>query len=318
MEFFKQNTKIDFMAQRKKAALLSIVLFALSIAALAFYGLNWGLDFTGGTQVQLHFPNSIDVNTVRDSLQKAGFPEAVVQNYGSSNDVLVSLVPKKEPGVSSKISEQAANASKDKLVADILQALPEAKVQQVDYIGPQVGQELATKGALAIVIALLGTMLYIALRFEFRFAVGSTVALIHDPILILGIFAFFHIEFNLIALAAVLTVIGYSLNDTIVIFDRVRENFRKLRKASPVEVINQATNQTLSRTIMTSVLTLMVCMALFFLGGTMLQGFSLALIIGILVGTYSSIYVAGSLALELGLTRQHLLPPAKEALDERP
>jgi len=207
---------------------------------------------------------------------------------------------------------------KDAIVKQVKQILPDAKVQQVDYIGPQVGQELATKGALAIVIALIGTMIYIALRFDFRFSVGSTVALIHDPVIILGIFSFFQIEFNLIALAAVLTVIGYSLNDTIVIFDRVRENFRKLRKATPIEVMNQSINQTLSRTIMTSVLTLFVVLALFFLGGSMMHGFSLALIIGIVVGTYSSIYVAGSLAIALGLTRQLLLPVPKEALDDRP
>lgn len=314
MEFFKHNTQIDFMSQRKWAAIASAILFILSLAALAFNGLNWGLDFTGGTQIQLHFPVEANLNQIRDNLQTAGFKEAVVISYGTSQDVLVSLVPKKDE------NQSAANvdATKDVVISQVLKVLPDAKVQQVDYIGPQVGQELATKGALAIVIALLCTMIYVALRFEFRFAVGSTVALIHDPVLILGIFSFFHIEFNLIALAAVLTVIGYSLNDTIVIFDRVRENFRKLRKATPVEVINQSTNQTLSRTIMTSALTLTVCLALFFLGGSMLHGFSLALIIGIVVGTYSSIYVAGSLALALGLTRQHLLPPTKEALDERP
>jgi preprotein translocase subunit SecF len=225
------------------------------------------------------------------------------------------LVPKHDEG---QAALNAAAKSQDNMVNEVNKVLPDAKVQQVDFIGPQVGQELATQGALAIVIALLGTMIYIALRFEFRFAVGSTVALVHDPVIILGIFSFLHIEFNLITLAAVLTVIGYSLNDTIVIFDRVRENFRKLRKASPVEVVNQAINETLSRTLMTSALTLTVCLALFFLGGSMLHGFALALIIGIVVGTYSSIYVAGSLALALGLTRQNLLPPTKEALDERP
>lgn len=319
MEFFKHNTQIDFMAQRKWAALASVILFLLSITSLVINGLNWGLDFTGGTQIQLHFPTVIDVTKVRESLQNAGYKEAVVQNYGTSQDVLVSLsLPKEDKNQSAQGGVAGVDASKDVVVGQLLKALPEAKVQQVDYIGPQVGQELATKGALAIVIALLGTMIYIALRFELRFAVGSTIALIHDPILILGVFSFFHIEFNLIALAAVLTVIGYSLNDTIVIFDRVRENFRKLRKASPVDVINQSTNQTLSRTIMTSALTLTVCCALFFLGGSMIHGFALALIIGIVVGTYSSIYVAGSLALGLGLTRQHLLPPSKEALDERP
>lgn len=308
MEFFKQNTKIDFMAQRKWAAIFSSILFLLSIFSLAVYGLNWGLDFTGGTQIQLSFPQTVDLNQVRDRLQTAGFKEAEVKSFGTSKDVLISLVPKKEN----------AEQNKDAVINQVLQVLPEAKVQQVDYIGPQVGQELATKGALAIVVALLGTMIYIALRFEFRFAVGSTVALIHDPIIILGIFSFWHLEFNLIALAAVLTVIGYSLNDTIVIFDRIRENFRKLRKASPVDVVNQAINQTLSRTIMTSVLTLLVVFALFLLGGSMLKGFSLALIIGIIIGTYSSIYVAGSLALMLGLNRQNLLPVQKEILDNRP
>jgi len=309
MEFFKPNTKIDFMAQRKGAAVLSIILFALSLISLAINGLNWGLDFTGGTQIQLSFPEEADLNKIRDTLENGGFREAVVISYGTSKDVLVSLAPKK--GV-------AADGGKDTTVSQVTQLLPNAKIQQVDMIGAVVGQELATKGVLAIVVALLGTMIYIALRFDFRFAVGSTVALIHDPVLILGVFSFLHLEFNLIVLAAVLTVIGYSLNDTIVIFDRVRENFRKLRKASPVDVINQATNQTLSRTIMTSVLTLVVVLALFFLGGNMLHGFALALIIGIVVGTYSSIYVAGSLSLALGVTRQNLLPPSKESLDDRP
>lgn len=309
MEFFKQNTRIDFMAHAKGAAVLSAILFVLSILSLMIYGLNMGLDFTGGTQIQMSFKQEADLNTIRDNLAKGGFKEAEVKNYGTSRDVLVTLVPKKSA---------SDNVNKDMIVNQIQKLLPDAKIQQIDYIGPQVGEELATKGALAIVIALLGTMIYIALRFEFRFAVGSTVALIHDPILILGIFSFFHIEFNLIALAAVLTVIGYSLNDTIVIFDRIRENFRKMRKATPFEIINLSTNQTLSRTIMTSVLTLLVVFALYFLGGSMLHGFSLALIIGIIVGTYSSIYVAGSLALALGLNRQHLIPVTKELLDERP
>lgn len=309
MEFFKQNTKIDFMGQRKIAAIISSILFILSILSLGMYGLNWGLDFTGGTQIQLHFPMEANLTDIRTSLDKIGFENAVVISYGTSKDVLVTLAAK-------KTDEKDAN--KDVILKKVLQALPQAKPMQVDYIGSVVGKELATKGALAIVISLLGTMIYIALRFEMRFAIGSTVALIHDPVLILGIFSFLKIEFNLIALAAILTVIGYSLNDTIVIFDRVRENFRKLRKATPVEVVNQSINQTLSRTIMTSVLTLMVVLALFFLGGSMLYGFSLALIIGIVVGTYSSIYVAGSLSLALGLTRQHLLPISKELLDDRP
>lgn len=311
MEFFKHNTTIDFMAQRKWAAILSTILFVLSIGTLAVNGLNWGLDFTGGTQIQLSYPQEANLTQIHDNLEKAGFHEAVVISYGTSKDVLVSLVPK------DKTSAQMDEKSQSFVVKDVLAALPDAKLEQVSYIGPQVGQEMASKGWLAIAIALLGTMVYIAFRFDMRFAIGSTVALIHDPIIILGIFSFFHIEFNLIALAAVLTVIGYSLNDTIVIFDRVRENFRKFRKADAVEIMNQSINQTLSRTIMTSALTLTVVLALFFLGGSLLHGFALALIIGIIVGTYSSIYVAGSLTISLGLTRQHLIPQGKE-VDARP
>lgn len=311
MEFFKHNTTINFMAQRKWAAALSIILFVASITILAINGLNWGLDFTGGTQIQLSYTHEADLSAIRDSLDKAGFHEAVVISYGTSKDVLVSLVPR---GENPAVLDEKAQAA---MVNQVLAALPDAKIAQVNYIGPQVGKEMASKGLLAIVIALLGTMVYIAFRFDLRFSIGSTVALIHDPVIILGIFSLFHIEFNLITLAAVLTVIGYSLNDTIVIFDRVRENFRKLRKADAVDVMNQSINQTLSRTIMTSVLTLTVVLALFFLGGTLLHGFALALIIGIIVGTYSSIYVAGSLSLALGLTRQHLVPQPKEA-DARP
>jgi len=311
MEFFKHNTTINFMAQRKWAALLSIVLFSLSLLVLAMNGLNWGLDFTGGTQIQISYQQPADLGQIHDNLEKAGFPEAVVISYGTSKDVLVSLVPKeKNPAM---LDEKAQSA----MVNQVMAALPGAKMEQVNYIGPQVGAEMASKGLLAIIIALLGTMVYIAFRFDMRFAIGSTVALVHDPVIILGIFSFFHIEFNLIALAAVLTVIGYSLNDTIVIFDRVRENFRKFRKADALEVMNQSINQTLSRTIMTSALTLTVVLALFFLGGSLLHGFALAMIIGIVVGTYSSIYVAGSLTIALGLNRHHLVPVMKEA-DERP
>lgn len=311
MEFFKHNTNINFMGQRKWAAILSIILFTLSLVSLAYHGLNWGLDFTGGTQIQLNFPQAADLTQIHDNLEKAGFPEAVAISFGTTKDVLVSLVPKEKNAASMTDTERSA------MVKQVLDALPGARMTQIDYIGPAVGQEMASKGLMAIIISLLGTMIYIAFRFDLRFAVGSTVALVHDPIIIVGIFSFFHIEFNLIALAAVLTVIGYSLNDTIVIFDRVRENFRKFRKADAVEVMNQSINQTLSRTIMTSAVTLIVVLALFFLGGSLLHGFSLALIIGIVVGTYSSIYVAGSLTISLGLTRNHLVVVPKE-VDERP
>lgn len=311
MEFFKHNTTIDFMAQRKWAAILSIILFTLSLLSLGIYGLNWGLDFTGGTQIQLSYNHEADLADIHTRLENAGFPEATVISYGTSKDVLVSLVPKDKnhPVMDEKNQSAVAN--------QVLAALPGATMTQVNYIGSMVGKEMASKGLIAVIIALLGTMIYIAFRFDMRFAVGSTVALVHDPIIILGVFSFLSVEFNLISLAAVLTVIGYSLNDTIVIFDRVRENFRKFRKANALEVMNQSINQTLSRTIMTSALTLTVVLALFFLGGSLLHGFALALIIGIVVGTYSSIYVAGSLTIALGLDRHHLMPQLKP-VDERP
>jgi len=311
MEFFKHNTTINFMAQRKWAAMLSVILCVFSLVVLTINGLNWGLDFTGGTQIQVSYSQAADLVQIHDNLEKAGFPEAVVISYGTSKDVLISLVPKE------KNPEMTDEKAQTAMVKQALAALPGAKLDQVNYIGPQVGQEMTSKGFLAILVALLGTMVYIAFRFDMRFAIGSTVALVHDPIIILGVFSFCHIEFNLISLAAVLTVIGYSLNDTIVIFDRVRENFRKFRKADALEIMNQSINQTLSRTIMTSALTLTVVFALFFLGGSLLHGFALALIIGIVVGTYSSIYVAGSLTIALGLTRQHLIALPKE-VDERP
>ena len=305
MEFFKKQTTIDFMGLRKGTAILSSILFLASLLSLAVYGLNWGLDFTGGMQIELSYEKPANLSLVRQSLNDAGFHDAVVQAYGTARSVLVRIGTQK-------------NASQQALQARILVALPDAQVRRIDFIGSQVGQELATKGVLAILVALLGTMVYIAMRFEYRFALGAAVALIHDPVIILGIFSYFHIEFNLTTLAAVLAVIGYSLNDTIVIFDRVRENFRKLRKEAPLYVMNASINQTLSRTIMTSAMTLVVVLALFLYGGEMIHGFATALIIGIVVGTYSSIYVAGALSVALGLDRNNLVPNTKKIVDERP
>lgn len=305
MEFFKSNTKIDFMGQRKWAALFSAILFVCSLASFFIYGLNLGLDFTGGTQAQVSYQQPADITQIRKQLAAVGFKEAEVQTYGTARDILIRVAPHQE-------------MKQQQLQTTILNALPGATLNQIEYIGPKVGKTLVTNGILAIVVSLLATMLYIALRFEFRFAISAALALIHDPVLILGIFSFFHIEFDLIALAAVLTIIGYSLNDTIVVFDRVRENFRKVRKGTPLEIMNLSINQTLSRTIMTSGLTLLVVVVLFILGGETLRPFSLALIIGIVIGTYSSIYIAGSLALALGVDRKHLLPAAKSELDDRP
>lgn len=302
MEFFKANTKIDFMGQRKWAAIFSIILFIFSVASLSIRGLNLGLDFTGGTQIEVTYQSPVTVNTIRDSLAKSGFTQAIVQPY-TVRDISIRVGPQK--------------ISQDQLKTKLAAALPGAKIVSLSYIGPQVSKTLMTNGILAIIVSLIGTMIYIALRFEYRFAVSSTIALIHDPVLILGIFAFFQLEFDLVVLAALLTVIGYSLNDTIVVYDRIRENFRKMRKGTPVEVVNVSINQTLSRTIMTSGLTLLVVVVLYFFGGPVLHNFSLALIIGIIIGTYSSIYVAGSSALTLGLNRQSLLPNTK-AVDDLP
>ncbi|KTD03287.1 protein translocase subunit SecF [Fluoribacter gormanii] len=305
MEFFNPNSNVDFMGARRWTAIFSILIFVLSIGALAIHGLKWGLDFTGGTQIEVSYSSAADLPSIRESLSKAGFKEAQVVSYGTSKDVLISIAPRED-------KEQA------RLVDQVMSALPGAAKQRVDIVGPQVGQELATKGALAVVVSLLATMIYIAMRFEYRLAVSSAVALVHDPVLILGIFAFFGIEFDLKALAGLLAVIGYSLNDTIVVFDRVRENFVKIRRASSIEIMNISINQTLSRTIMTSMLTLFVVVALFIYGGEAIHGFSLALIIGILIGTYSSIYVAGALAVAMGLDRKDFMPSQRKEVDNRP
>lgn len=305
MEFFNPNSNVDFMGARKWTALLSIVIFLVSITALIANGLKWGLDFTGGTQIQVAYSEPANLVNIREQLYQAGFKEAQVVSYGTSRDVLISIAPR-------------GDLDQGLQVEQVLDALPGANKLGVEFVGPQVGKELATKGALAIFISLLATMIYIAMRFEYRLAFSSAIALIHDPVLILGVFAMFHLEFNLTALAGLLAVIGYSLNDTIVVFDRVRENFIKIRRATSIEIMNTSINQTLSRTIMTSVLTLFVVVSLFIYGGESIHGFALALIIGIVVGTYSSIYVAGALAVVMGLDRKDFLPTQRKDIDERP
>lgn len=305
MEWFKQDSKINFMGARKWTALFSTLLFLAAILSLFIYGLNWGLDFTGGTQIEVTYQQSVNLPTVRAQLNKNGFSDAVVQSYGTSTDVLISIAPR-------------TDLDQTHLVNKVMQALPGASKRRVEFVGPQVGQELATKGALAIVVSMLATMIYIAIRFEYRFSISAAAALIHDPLLILGIFSFLQVNFDLKTLAALLAVIGYSLNDTIVVFDRVRENFRRIRRASAVEIINLSINQTLSRTIMTSALTLIVVVSLFLYGGETIHGFALALIIGIVIGTYSSIYVAGALAVALGLNRADLMLQTKKEFDNLP
>ncbi|OGT07970.1 MAG: protein-export membrane protein SecF [Gammaproteobacteria bacterium GWE2_37_16] len=305
MEFFSHKTSIDFMAQRKWAALFSCILFAIAIISLSVKGLEFGLDFTGGTQMQVSYAQPADLNQIRQQLNQSDFSDAVAQAYGSTRDVMIRFKPHK-------------NVSQQDLNNQVLGVLHGATFQSAEFIGPQVGKALVTNGILAIVISLLAIMIYIALRFEYRFAISAALSLIHDPIIILGVFSLFHIEFNLIALASILTVLGYSLNDTIVVYDRARENFRKFRKSTATEILNLSVNQTLSRTIMTSGLTLVIISALLIFGGEMLFGFSLAMIIGILIGTYSSIYVAGALALMMGLNKAHFVVAEKKYVDNMP
>ena len=304
MELFKMNIKIPFVRQRKWAGIFSVIMFLASVISLSIYGLNLGLDFTGGMQVEVNFASPVDIAKIRKNLVEQGFYQAVVRSYDVCH-ISVRVAPHKD-------------LTQEQLKGKLIAAMPIAQIGSLNYIGAQISKQLIMNGILAIIIALITTMIYIALRFELRFAVSAAIALIHDPILILGIFSFFHIEFNLIVLAAVLTVIGYSLNDTIVIYDRIRENFRKARRGTPTEIVNLSINQTLSRTIMTSGLTLLVVIALFIFGGETLRPFALALIVGIIVGTYSSIYVAGSLVVVFRLDRQHLLSLPKKIEDDLP
>lgn len=315
MEFFKRKTHIDFLKIRAYTAIFSLILLVCSLATLYIKGINWGLDFTGGIIIEMHYKKDADLYVARDVLRKAGYEDAVVQSFGSAQDIIIRLAPR-------------ANVKEQKVANDIFNILKQSEAQKnpdnvieirrVDAVGAQVGKEMGEQGGLAILVALIATMLYIALRFEFRFSLSSAVALAHDPIVILGIFSFFQIEFDLTALAAILAVIGYSLNDTIIVFDRVKENFIKVRKSSPVEIVNLSINETLSRTIMTSGLTLLVVVALLIYGGPTLFGFSLAFLIGIIIGTYSSIYVAGALAIAMGLKKEDLLPNRPRQLDSMP
>lgn len=308
MEFFHKETKIDFMGMSKVTAFFSIALTLISLGLLYFKGLNFGLDFTGGTQLELRYEQPVNFEDVRMQLEKAGLSGAKVTQYGSARDILVKIANKKG------FSEQQMG----ELLLDTLKTHdPNVELRRVEFVGSEVGENLAEQGGLAVLAALIATMLYIAMRFEYRLGISAAVALLHDPIVILGIFSFFQVEFDLATLAGILAVIGYSLNDTIVVFDRVRENFRKVRKGTPKEIMNLSINQTLSRTIMTSFLTLLVVLALYFFGGESLHGFSLSLIIGIVVGTYSSIFIAGALAIALGLSRSDLTP-SKKVIDEMP
>lgn len=307
MELFKKKTNYDFMGKRNLAFVISGVLLLISIVSLSTRGLNFGLDFTGGTLIELGYPQAVDLVEVRKALEDSGFGEAVVQHFGTAQDVLVRLAPKENIS-SADLSTQVIKALQSSANANI-------ETRRVEFVGPQVGDELTEDGGLAVLYALICIFIYVFFRFEWRFAIGSVAALFHDVLITLGVFSILQMDFDLTVLAACLAVIGYSLNDTIVVFDRIRENFRKMRKDTTIEIMNMSLNQTLSRTLMTSFTTLLVLIALIFLGGELIRGFAAALIIGIVVGTYSSIYVASTSALMLGVSKADLMPVKKEGAE---
>lgn len=290
------------MRRRGVAAVLSILAIVISIAALSTRGLNFGIDFTGGVLLEVGYLEAADLAQIRQSLALEGFGEAQVQNFGTARDVMIRLLPR-EGMDSSQLGEE---------ILQVLRASGvDVSLRRVEFVGPQVGEELTESGGLAMLFALLLILGYIMLRFQWKFAVGAVAALVHDVIITLGIFSAFQIPFDLSVLAAILAVIGYSLNDTIVLFDRIRENFRRMRRGTAEAIMNSSINQILGRTLITSTTTLLVLIALVWLGGEAVRGFATALIIGVLVGTYSSIYTAGATALALQVSPVDLMPPKK-------
>lgn len=303
MEFF-QKTNVDFMRFKWQAIILSTAINLIGIGSFVFQGFNFGLDFTGGTLIELGYKEPVDLNEVRGAMEGAGFGGATVQNFGSARDVLIRLQPK---------GESDPTVVSDKVFQTLSQAAGgQVELRRVEFVGPQVGKDLTEQAGLAILYSLIGILIYVALRFEYRYAVGAVIATIHDVIVTIAVFSLFQIEFDLTVLAAVLAVIGYSLNDTIVIYDRIRENFRKLRKGSAEEIVNLSVNETMSRTVITSGTTFITVLALYLFGGEVISGFALALMVGIGVGTYSSIFVASASALMLGISRADMLPVKKE------
>lgn len=309
MEFFKKQTHFDFMGIRRYTGSVAVLLWIVSLCLLFSKGLNLGLDFTGGTEIEVRFASAVEPSMIREQLEQEGFHGVKVQQYGTTRDVLIRISnPKKE-------DEKAVGKH---VKAVLVKQNPTAEIRKTEFVGSEVGEQLFEQGGIAVLVSILATMIYIAFRFEYRLAISAAVGLCHDGIIILGVFSLFGFEFDLATLASILAVLGYSLNDTIVVFDRVRENFRKVRKGTPLEIMNLSINQTLSRTIMTSWMTLLVVLALLFFGGQSLFGFSMAFFVGIIVGTFSSIYVSGALALWLGLTKADLMPKVKTEIDERP
>ena len=305
MRILNRKTRIDFMGQRKMAFALSASLMAISIVLLATRGLNFGLDFTGGMLIEVSYPSAPLISEVRANLGDAGLDDAVVQTFGTATDIVVRIPPRSEDESDAELSTIILEALQVGIEGDIV-------MRRVEFVGPQVGDELAEQGILAVVYAMIGIFLYVMFRFQWRFSVGAVAALIHDVVISMGVLCAVQVEFDLTVVAALLAVIGYSLNDTIVLFDRIRENFPRLRKRTPIEVVNTSVNETLSRTVMTSMTTLLVLSALFIFGGEIIHSFAFTLIVGVLVGTYSSIFVASTVLLQLGVSKFDLLQVEKE------
>lgn len=305
MRLIPLKTNFDFMGWRYVSMSISAVLVIIALASIGLRGVPLGLDFTGGVTVQVSYPKHVELSQVRQELGKGGYTNATVQYFGASNDVMIRLPP---PGKGTKASSVA-----DNVVNTLQKTHSGAQLQRVEFVGPQVSSQLFQKAGLAMLYALIGILIYVILRFEWRFAVGAVIALIHDTIITVGFFSLFGLQFNLTVLAAVLAVIGYSLNDTIVIFDRIRENFRRLRKRDTPQIMNAAINETLSRTIITAGTVMITLIALLVLGGETIQGFSIALIVGTISGTYSSIFVASALSLALGVRREDFMPADKKS-----
>ncbi|MBT8132387.1 MAG: protein translocase subunit SecF [Gammaproteobacteria bacterium] len=311
MRIIGKTTNINFIGQRRLAVSASVVLVFASIFALFQYGLSFGIDFTGGVLIEVGYPQEADLSVIRSQLENDGFDDAIVQHFGTARDVMIRLMP---------VEGMDGNAIRKQILSILRADGADIELRRVEFVGPQVGKELAETGALALLVAMIMILVYVALRFQWKFALGAVAALIHDVVLTLGFFAALRLDFDLSVLAAILAVIGYSLNDTIVVFDRIRENFLTMRRGEPADIINLSINQMLARTLITGLTTLVVLLALYFLGGEVIQPFAVALIIGVIVGTYSSIYVASATALGLNITVQDLLPPEKEddEIDELP
>ncbi|HEY5624482.1 MAG TPA: protein translocase subunit SecF [Gammaproteobacteria bacterium] len=309
MALFNRTTNIDFMAGRKIAVAFSAVVLFVSLASIVVRGMNFGIDFTGGLLLEVGYDGPADLPEIRAALSEEGFGTPLVQNFGTTSDILIRLPPQ---------DEQDAGVIRDRILDVLAQRDASVDLRRIEFVGRQVGEDLTEQGGLAMLIALILIFIYVMLRFRWKFAAGTISALAHDVIVVVGFFSIFGFGFDLTILAAVLATIGYSLNDTIVVFDRIRENFRTMRRDTAEHIINASINQMLGRTVITSMTTLLVLLSLYFLGGETVSGFALALIVGVVIGTYSSIYIASAAALALNVSPVDLIPPKREEIDDMP